>query len=717
MIPRITRGHDGNALLAYLVDCESPRNVNVHEHPHVVAGSIGREMIRDLSREDASYLGSSLNAFNLLWEPNCKQGHIWQCSLALKVDEPPLGDDLWGDVATDFMRRMGFHADGGPEVRWVAIDHGKSLKGNPHIHIAASVVRSDGGQVDTYYDYRRAQHACTELELKYGLNVLESRLAGVGSKGYSQLDARIARDAGLDVPRPVELEVRVRAHAVASQSEAEFVRRLRADGLLLRPQFKEGEVKGYAVGVPALHGEKQMMYAGSKLAADLSLPKLRKSWPDLGGSRAEAYAEWSLGLPGKPVETHGREAAPVAVDESTIKAVVDDLHAEARAIPAMTREEFSLSSARLSGALGAASLALESPPGKLAAASRDVGAWAQPKTRTAPQKRSGFHGSTGAALLFLVAMNPGSPMAEVYMWRQILAALMAVYEAHKAARAVMVMEGRTRMAEPPDNMEDLPEAVLTITTTAAATALERWKRTARDGSTPDISAQEREGMDDEQIAEVDEPYANEWTERMLNSDEPLTQDQYDRVEILTRAAGIPAALDAVDNLTKAQAGDLLRRLEDTLGQDLCEKALLAEGKSFRRHWRGEDGEEYQMVWPRSGQSPQYGGPKPEKDYYNGQNPPGWKASQQPAAVAVMERDPGVWKTGGEPITERQKAALAKRGWKPEDLQSLTKAEASQAISGGGYTSAEKQRNTPRKFVPPDQATIRSADWQMRNKHR
>jgi relaxase-like protein len=708
MIPRISRGTDGCAIMGYLADCESPRNANVHEAPHIVAGSIGQEMAyRTLTPQDASLLGSDLNAFQNLWNTASK-GHIWHCSLALKADEPGLGDETWGAVATDFMRRMGFETDGGPEVRWVAVEHGKSLKGNHHVHIAASVVRVDGQTVDTWHDYDRAQHACTELELKYGLNVLESRLAGVGSKGYSQLDAKIARDVGLPVPRPVELELRVRSLAVASQSEAEFVRRLRADGLLLRPQFREGRVTGYAVGVPALHGEKQMMYAGSKLAADLSLPKLRKSWPDMGGSQAEAHEEWSLGLPDKPVDKHGREAAPVAVDEATVNAVISDLHAEARAIPAMDRDELAMSSARLSGALAAGSRALEKTPGPLAAASRDVGAWAQPRFRARQNGKSSFRGTHGAALLFLVAMKPDSAAAEVYMWRQILAALMAVYEAHKAARPAMVMEGRMRMADGPDGMEELPEAGLTIATTAMATAIERWQRSHADGSTDEISEVEREGMDEVQIAEVDEPYANDWQPGMPGSDETLTQDQFDRVQLLTRAAGVPAAAAAVDNLSKAQASDLLRRMEETLGPDVARDALLGNGKSFRSFENGE------AVW-------EY--PKPERDVYAGANQPGVPTQRvggeqrQQSSVAVKDKPVEQWKTGGEKLTQKQRDVLMNRGFDKHDVDGMTKAEASGYISGkrkyGDGSGESKIQNVGRRMNQP------AEQWknnQSRSKH-
>ena len=65
----------------------------------------------------------------------------------------------------------------------------------------------------------------------------------------------------------------------------DFLRRLRDDGLLVTERLspRDGTITGYAVAVqrPARDGTvEQVWFSGGKLAADLTLPKLRQRWPD-----------------------------------------------------------------------------------------------------------------------------------------------------------------------------------------------------------------------------------------------------------------------------------------------------------------------------------------------------------------------------------------------------------------------------------------------------
>jgi hypothetical protein len=82
--------------------------------------------------------------------------------------------------------------------------------------------------------------------------------------------------------------------AAASASEGEFVRRLRADGLIVRPRFdagREDRVVGYSVALTPAKGKDVVPRAGGKLGKDLTLPRLRGTH----GWRAEdpeAIDEW-----------------------------------------------------------------------------------------------------------------------------------------------------------------------------------------------------------------------------------------------------------------------------------------------------------------------------------------------------------------------------------------------------------------------------------------
>ena len=75
----------------------------------------------------------------------------------------------------------------------------------------------------------------------------------------------------------------VHTAAAGASSEQEFFTRLEAAGLLVRKRFSQrepGQVTGYAVAKPG-HVSRQgapVWFGGGKLAADLTLPKLRERW-------------------------------------------------------------------------------------------------------------------------------------------------------------------------------------------------------------------------------------------------------------------------------------------------------------------------------------------------------------------------------------------------------------------------------------------------------
>jgi hypothetical protein len=94
-------------------------------------------------------------------------------------------------------------------------------------------------------------------------------------------------------------------------TEQEFFARLRAAGLLVRERrstVDPGQVTGYAVGLPqhTARGGGVIWYSGGKLAADLTLPKLRARW--------DGSAPADVPLPGEDV--------PAAVVRGTLRTMV-----------------------------------------------------------------------------------------------------------------------------------------------------------------------------------------------------------------------------------------------------------------------------------------------------------------------------------------------------------------------------------------------------------
>lgn len=349
IMPAISSGARMQGLVMYLA---GPGKANEHFNPHVVAassrsvfaaGGAGAEM----NREHAYELGHALDEARVVFGTEVtrrdaaalkaaqergvkgsaaiaeatRDENVWHCSLSLPPDVDALDDATWSAIVHDFMEGMGFDDPQAADSRWVAIRHGLTKNNGDHIHIAASRVRDDGSVVAKWRphptrggnegDFARAQRVARELEVKYGLEVLSSYNNDMASRGRAhaqdgatkpQLDAKgnVVREPRIAESPSVTLARRVRAAASAAESEAEFVRLVRADGLVIRAarydKTDPRAVTGFSVGLPATeyankHGQ-PVMHGGKKLAEDLSLPRLREGWIDDANSRADALSAW-----------------------------------------------------------------------------------------------------------------------------------------------------------------------------------------------------------------------------------------------------------------------------------------------------------------------------------------------------------------------------------------------------------------------------------------
>jgi hypothetical protein len=324
VIPNVVKGADPAGLLRYLV---GPGRANEHVNPRVVAGRdfivaahAGTELDRAAAGEIARWLDAPRRLHGV--EPRVRTTradpdsgeavvtgtrpqHTWHASLSLAAEEGRLSDEQWGVIAAEFAAAMKL------DTRWVALHHGPSKAGNDHIHLVASMVREDGTVWNAYRDHPRAQAACRAIEQAHGLRVVDGPVRGVTERGVRPVEAERAERAGAVLTGPQELAQRLRAAAVASSSEAEFVRRARAAGVVIKPRYAPGgttEVVGYKAALVPAGGEKWVFHGGGKLARDLSLPRLREMWPAPSLDNTAALAEWHATRHGAgPAEQHGRE--------------------------------------------------------------------------------------------------------------------------------------------------------------------------------------------------------------------------------------------------------------------------------------------------------------------------------------------------------------------------------------------------------------------------
>ena len=505
MIPKISRGARMSGLITYLVSV-GPDLDNEHEHPHIVAGhasvmglgysgDLSNAQALDIAREiDAprrafgvevpvpNYLRDSVGktifgsdgrpVLNPL-EPK-REGNVWHCSLSLHADEGQLPDEKWGQIAQEFMTAMGFTANdsGRADARWVAVRHGLSARGNDHIHIAATTVREDGTTVNTYRDYARAQETCKQLEERHGLRVVLGRhdrrtvpgyhrahlYAAARAAGLQRGEAKSAMRTGVIEPPRDRLERVIRASLAASPREADFVRTLRSQGILIRRARDPhtGEVRGWCAGLRPTSGRggrrpPPIMPGGGSISPDLTLPRLRNNWKESPESRSEADQVWQEAEDALARYLEGDEAAipqPAATlpeplaqapTQSEIRAAITQLEQWANrvnAIPAADTVSFAAAARQAAGVFSAWSLQHETKPGPMARAARTLSTYASvPAHRDGPVPDSfPIAGVSGWTTILLAARRDANPMlANLAVLQQIGRTVNAISRAAMAA--------------------------------------------------------------------------------------------------------------------------------------------------------------------------------------------------------------------------------------------------------------------------------------------
>lgn len=341
MIGKIKKGHRMIGLISYLA---GPGRANEHTDMHVVCSSELIATVSDGMELDAGNtmaLGHEMNHPKKVYHPdNHKRAQVFHVSLSLDPSQGVRDDDFWDTMVREYLHGMEMDGtDGKPPMRWTAIRHGVSSNGNDHVHIAVSMIREDGTWWNTNKDFAKSSTTLRAMEKKHGLRVLAQ---GVKTQGYaegelqsvarrramakhtreanttvgmvpwSMLDKTsrehlIAEQSRIEQPR-FEVALKVRAAGAGSRSEAEYVRRLRGNSLLVRPYFAKGgtgTVAGYSVALRPTEGERPIWYGGGTLAKDLSLPALRAGWP---ADSAEAVPEWTAASKNRGFATPDRSA-------------------------------------------------------------------------------------------------------------------------------------------------------------------------------------------------------------------------------------------------------------------------------------------------------------------------------------------------------------------------------------------------------------------------
>ncbi|ALO95152.1 relaxase/mobilization nuclease domain-containing protein [Streptomyces sp. NPDC000987] len=275
MIPRIhQQGSNTLGLLHYLYGKGTHEE---HIDPHLVASFDGMapDPGRDpsVTKKDLQHLLDQ--PLSLLDADQRPDKHVWHCSVRAAPDDPVLSDEQWGDIARRMVAATGIDPGDGAGCRWAAVRHA-----DDHIHIIATLVREDGRRPDHHRSGKRAQAECRLIEKELGLHQVAPG-DGTAAKRATSAERYKAERTGRQRPAREELRETVRRAVAGATSEEEFFDRLAAAGLLIRKRVApSGDLLGYKVALPDdRNGEKEpVFYAGSTLAPDLSLPRIRGRW-------------------------------------------------------------------------------------------------------------------------------------------------------------------------------------------------------------------------------------------------------------------------------------------------------------------------------------------------------------------------------------------------------------------------------------------------------
>lgn len=352
MVPDIGRGSRTHGLLVYLY---GPGKREEHTDPHLVGSWDGfaPDPGRDTSPDPDPHV--TLARLTAALDLRVKQAgerapakHVWHCSVRTAPGDRRLSDDEWNSVAMRIVHATGIALQDDPDgCRWIAVRHAED-----HIHIVATLVRGDLRNPRLNYDFNKAQATCRRIEKEMGLRCLNAG-DGTAAKNPTSAEKFKAERTGRTATSRETLREAVRQALSGADDEKEFFTRLREVGLRVKMRHApSGDALGFNVALPGdrnRHGE-PIWYPGSKLAPDLSLPKIRLRLADgvterTTASAAEGRPDWSPSARERRSASGIAERAAVLLDGGDDEAAAqlvgigELLDAVAQTSPAATRAE------------------------------------------------------------------------------------------------------------------------------------------------------------------------------------------------------------------------------------------------------------------------------------------------------------------------------------------------------------------------------------------
>ncbi|MEV0962841.1 mobilization protein [Streptomyces sp. NPDC049910] len=351
MVPDISTGSRTYGLLAYLY---GPGRRDEHTDPHLVAAWMP-DLAPDPGRDPNATLKQLTDRLDLpvlaLPKNHRPAQHVWHCPVRTAPGDRHLTDAEWAEVARRIVHATGIAEEGDDKAcRWIAVRHAED-----HIHIVATLKREDGRSPRRHQDGIRAQAECRKIEKEWGLQILNEGDRTAAQRPTSAERAKAERTGRTEPPRET-LREHVRQALAGAADEDEFFRRLTEAGLRLEKRVApSGDILGYKVALPGDRNRdgEPIWFPGSRLAPDLSLPRIRQRLADGPPEDEPTTVTGPAPRAARPAGAR-RDATHVAEQAVTVLAGDDDaagaaqlvgvgelLDAVAQTAPASTRKELS----------------------------------------------------------------------------------------------------------------------------------------------------------------------------------------------------------------------------------------------------------------------------------------------------------------------------------------------------------------------------------------
>ena len=185
---------------------------------------------------------------------------VWHITLSTPHTES-LSDELWNQIAHDYLKAMGFTRHQYAVYRHTDCDH-------HHIHIVASRLSiADASLVSDSWSKRRSESEIRAIEKRYGLTQVAPS-ASINTRAPTTGEVRMSRRTGKKPPRVI-IQEQVRRALAVSSSPLELQTTLSEVGIETRFRHKkDSTISGISFGYQGV------AFKGSQLGRDLSWTRM-----------------------------------------------------------------------------------------------------------------------------------------------------------------------------------------------------------------------------------------------------------------------------------------------------------------------------------------------------------------------------------------------------------------------------------------------------------